>query len=384
MDFDRVQQIADAVLFEGYLLYPYRQTAVKNQQRWTFGGVYPEAYSAAQRGADACTMQTECLVAGNDDATVTVRARFLHLTELTVGENTSPPGPLSTADGEGEQPVEEHDVSGIPRHSTRDTPLHRNGEGQGVRLVDELRVGDRVYRPWQEAVERSVDTADLSLRDLIAAPIRVPIHFPASQETELLRDAADNNVGVLIRTQKAVDGMIAVSAERKDKDICKVTVRVENLTVLAVDGTPSRDDALPHTFISTHAIMGVQGGVFISLLDPPTGMEAIVARCQNVGTWPVMVGEEGDRSMMLSSPIILYDYPQIAPESASNLFDGTEIDEILTLRIMTLTDDERREIQESDPRGHELLARTEAIPPEQFRKMHGVIRTLRTIDEDES
>ena len=48
---------------------------------------------------------------------------------------------------------------------------------------------------------------------------------------------------------------------------------------------------------------------------------------------------------------------------------------------MTLTDDEKREIQESDPRGREVLARTEAIPPEQFRKMHGVIRTLRTIDE---
>ena len=81
--------------------------------------------------------------------------------------------------------------------------------------------------------------------------------------------------------------------------------------------------------------------------------------------------------MMLSSPIILYDYPQIAPESAAKLFDGTEIDEILMLRIMTLTDDEKREIQESDPRGRDVLARTEAIPPEQFRKMHGVIRTLR-------
>ncbi len=91
MNFDTVQQIADAVLFEGYLLYPYRQTAVKNQQRWTFGGVYPAAYSAAQRGADACTMQTECLISGGDDTTVSVRARFLHLTERTVGERISPP-----------------------------------------------------------------------------------------------------------------------------------------------------------------------------------------------------------------------------------------------------------------------------------------------------
>ena len=344
MDFDRVQQIADAVLYEGYLLYPYRQTAVKNQQRWTFGGVYPPAYSAVQRGADACAMRTECLIAGGDDASVSVRVRFLHLTERTVGVMDSEPD---------------------------------------FRLVQELRVGDRVYRPWQEAVERSVDAPDLSLPALIAAPIHVPIYFPASREVEPLRDSANNDAGAVIRTQQAIDGTIAIGAERVGEDIWKLAVRIENRTALAVAGTPSRDDALPHAFISTHAIIGVRGGQFISLLDPPAGMEPIVARCENVGTWPVLVGDEGDRSMMLSSPIILYDYPQIAPESASNLFDGTEIDEILTLRIMTLTDDERREIQESDPRGHELLARTEAIPPEQFMKMHGVIRTLRPLGEDE-
>ncbi len=344
MNFDRVQQIADAVLYEGYLLYPYTQTAVKNQQRWTFGGVYPEAYSTAQRGADASAMQTQCLIAGGDGVTVTVRVRFLHLTERTVGETTTHPG---------------------------------------FRLVNELRVCDRVYRPWQEAVERSVDAADLSLTDLIAAPMRVPFHFPASHEIEPLRDAANNDVGVLIHTQQVADGMIAISAEQVGEDVCKLTIRIENTTALAATGTPSRDDALPHAFISTHAIMGARGGLFISLLEPPDGMEQVVASCQNIGTWPVLVGDEGDRSMMLSSPIILYDYPQIAPESASNLFDGTEIDEILTLRIMTLSDDEKREIQESDPRGYELLARTEAIPPEQFRKMHGVIRTLRTLEGEE-
>jgi hydrogenase maturation protease len=113
-------------------------------------------------------------------------------------------------------------------------------------------------------------------------------------------------------------------------------------------------------------------------------MQEAVAGCQNVGTWPVLAGEEGDRSMILSSPIILYDYPQIAPESATNLFDGTEIDEILTLRILTLTDDEKREIQQSDTRGRDLLALTEAIPQEHFMKMHGVIRSLRPLDGDES
>ncbi len=342
MNIEAVQPIADAVLYEGYLLYPYRQTAMKNQQRWTFGGVYPSSYSTAQRGADACTMRTECLITGND-ARVTVRVRFLHVTERAVGEGASP----------------------------------------GFRLVDELWVSDRVYRPWQEAVERGVDAATLPLFDLITAPTRVPIHFPASREIELLRDAANEAVGVLIRTQQAIDGAIVIGAERLGEDLYRLSVQIENLTRLATAGEPRREDALPQTFISTHTIMGVQGGAFISLTDPPIGMESAVAGCQNVGTWPVLVGVEGDRSLMLSSPIILPDYPQIAPESAANLFDGTEIDEILTLRIMTLTDDEKWEIQQSDPRGHELLARTEAIPEEQFRKMHGVLRGLRQLDGDE-
>ncbi|MDQ2783804.1 MAG: hypothetical protein M3Y58_02240 [Chloroflexota bacterium] len=345
MNFDQVQHIADAVLYEGYLLYPYRQTSVKNQQRWTFGGVYPAAYSAAQRGADGCAMQTECLITGGDDATVTVRVRFLHLIALTVGETTSSPA---------------------------------------FRLVDELQVGDRLFRPWQEAVERSVDATDLHLADLIATPARVPIHFPASQEIEPLRDAASNDIGALIRAHQAIDGVIAISAERVAAGASKLSVRIENLTPLVTPGTPSRDDAIPQTFISTHTILGVQGGTFVSLIDPPADAQEMVAGCQNIGTWPVLVGEEGDRTMLLSSPIILYDYPQIAPESAANLFDGTEIDEILTLRILTLTDDEKREIQQSDTRGRDLLALTEAIPQEHFMKMHGVIRSLRQLSGDET
>jgi hypothetical protein len=106
------------------------------------------------------------------------------------------------------------------------------------------------------------------------------------------------------------------------------------------------------------------------------------ANCKNIGTWPVLVGEEGQRDAMLSSPIILYDYPQIAPESPGALFDGTEIDEILTLRIMTLTDQEKLEMSLSDQRAREILERTESMPPEQFMKMHGVLRGLREVEKE--
>ena len=81
---------------------------------------------------------------------------------------------------------------------------------------------------------------------------------------------------------------------------------------------------------------------------------------------------------MLSAPIILSDYPQIAPESPGDLFDGTEIDEILTLRIMTLTDAEKQAMIAVDDRVA-VLERTEALAPEQLMRLHGTIRNLRPV-----
>ena len=111
-------------------------------------------------------------------------------------------------------------------------------------------------------------------------------------------------------------------------------------------------------------------------------MQTFVKECQNIRTWPVLVGNEGERNTMLSSPIILYDYPQIAPESPGPLFDGSEIDEILSLRILTLTDEEKVQMRQ-DERTREILERTEALTPEQFMKLHGTIRELRPITEGE-
>ncbi len=81
---------------------------------------------------------------------------------------------------------------------------------------------------------------------------------------------------------------------------------------------------------------------------------------------------------MLSSPLILYDHPEVAAESAGDLFDATEIDEILTLRTLTLTDAEKRLARATDSRAAELLDRLEDMPPELFERMHGAIRYLRS------
>ena len=90
MNVTRAEQVANAVLYEGHILYPYRPSAVKNRQRWTFGAVFPQAYSAAQGGTEAWIMQTECLVQGSRHATLDVRVRFLHLQDRAVGELATP------------------------------------------------------------------------------------------------------------------------------------------------------------------------------------------------------------------------------------------------------------------------------------------------------
>ena len=136
--------------------------------------------------------------------------------------------------------------------------------------------------------------------------------------------------------------------------------------------------------MSAHSILHVGGGAFVSSIDPPEPFRAAVSECHNIGAWPVLAGEEGQCDTVLSAPIILYDYPQIAPESAGDLFDGTEIDEILALRILTMTDDEKLEVRNGDDRTRQILERTEMLPPEHFQKLHGALRGLRPSSKGQS
>jgi len=96
----------------------------------------------------------------------------------------------------------------------------------------------------------------------------------------------------------------------------------------------------------------------------------------------VLVGEGGERDVVLSSPIILDDYPQIAPESPGDLCDATEIDEILTLRTMTLTEEEKREARATDARAAAIIDRVDSMPQEMLERLHGAIRHLRDAAPD--
>jgi hydrogenase maturation protease len=157
-----------------------------------------------------------------------------------------------------------------------------------------------------------------------------------------------------------------------------------NQTEILPSDLEDQDKVVMRTMASTHTIIWAEGGECISLLDPPGEYVKAAAECKNIGTWPVLVGDQTkhERDAMLSSPIILYDYPKIASESAGDLFDGTEIDEILTLRVMTMTDEEKAEMRDVDEHARRILERTETLPKDHLLQMHGTMRDLRQASED--
>jgi len=347
-----VDGIVNAVLYEGYMLYPYRPSAVKNRQRFNFGVVYPRVYAEAQGGADAWTMQTECLVLGSEATRCLVRVRFLRMVARSVGrllEPSSEPSDIVMAN---------------------------------IQKVERLEVNGKIYQAWQEAVEEAIEVTEFSPWALAAQSLKWPFWLSSQKESEAIRNADGLIVGILQRDKTSITGTVDLRATQVQQGLFKLTTRIENVTPVGNVQPVSREDALARAFLSTHTILELHGGEFVSLVDPPEEYKDFAQACQNTGTWPVLVGEEGQRDTMLSSPIILYDYPQIAPESPGDLFDGAEIDEILSLRIMTMTEEEKAEMRHSDERARQILERTEALPDEQWMKLHGALRGLRTVKEE--
>ena len=328
---DPVRKIADAVLYEGYLLWPYRRSTLKNRQRWTFGGVYPRAHSEG-RDDDPCRMHAECLLEAPPEAVLDVQVRFLQVVERQLLAATA----------------------------------------AGLVAVDELEVDDESYLSWEEAREREV--AAVGLRPgTLGEPHVLPVDVPAGSEREELVDAQQRPAGEIARSWRTLEGELSVTATRLGPELWRVSLRVENTSPWAGG---AREDALKQTFASTHAVLRVDRGGFVSLADPPERLREEAAACRNDGVWPVPVGEPGDRSTILCSPIILEDYPRVAPESPGDLFDGGEIDQLLTLSILGMTDEEKREMRATDPRAREILERTEALGAEDLMRLHGAIREL--------
>jgi hydrogenase maturation protease len=323
MNRDLAKKVADAVLYEGYLLYPYRTSAIKNQQRWIFGILYPPGYLEVARGTERCAMHSECLLESDGDARVEIEVRFLHLVSRRLE--------------------------------------HTGDAAAGPEISD-------------DCVERTVKFAVSSAQE----PQIVDFRFPGSHGTEAKTDSLPGNV---VRTQGEVLGTVAMSWEQVRHGLWKLVAEVSNCTALPPEAA-DRDAVLLRSLLSAHTVLSATNGEFVSLLEPPENLQEAASSCKNIGVFPVLVGASNEHDMMLCSPILLYDYPQIAPESAGDFYDGTEMDEMLTLRIMTMTDQEKDEMRMSSDHARNLLQRTEASAREQLTRTHGTIRSMRPVSGD--
>ncbi|WP_242675689.1 hypothetical protein [Streptosporangium minutum] len=333
MPMEIARRVADAVLYEGYLLYPYRASAAKNRLRWQFGVLVPPGFTAT---AEPSASVTECLLERADDAVVRLRLRFLHVRTRSVEQ----------------------------------------AEDGGYRPVAELTSGERTYLTFEEATEREVE-AVLPISALLDAEQTVEVRVPGDRSAELILAPTGEREGRVVSEHLPLHAALRAGAERLPGPygLVRLRVRVENTAGWA-GPEAAREQALRRSLISAHLLIGVTGGAFVSLLDPPEWARPMAQGCRNEHTWPVLVGEPGHRDVVLSSPIILYDYPDIAPESPGDLFDSTEIDEILHLRTLTLTDEETRQARATDPRAAQLIDMVGDMPPELVERLHGVIRYL--------
>ncbi|GAA1500414.1 hypothetical protein GCM10009760_61890 [Kitasatospora kazusensis] len=340
--FAAARQVADAVLFEGYVLYPYRASAAKNRLRWQFGVLVPPAW-----GADCgehAFQRTECLMEPRRGAALLVELRFLHAQRRVV-QRARPEG--------------------------------------GYETVPELELADRVLTPWDEGVEERVQLC-VPIAELAGEGRAFPFTRPVHEETEAVYDEAGQLVGRLLRRREELHGVVRLTAAELPGPyaVQRLTAVVEN----TADWQPRQPDsdreaALPRSLVSAHLMLGLSAGSFLSMADPPEWAKAAAAACENLHTWPVLAGADGRPDVVLSAPIILEDHPAIAPESPGALYDALEIDEILALRTAALTDQEKREARGTDARAAAVIDLADSMPPEVLERLHGAVRSLRELTE---
>jgi hypothetical protein len=238
-------------------------------------------------------------------------------------------------------------------------------------LVD----GQRVVA-FDEAVPREADLV-ATVAELRAGRT-VPLTAPGGTDVEPLGAADGTVAGRVVRRREPVTGVVhaQLTGAPAPFPLLRLRIAVENTGTDPAAGAP-RPEVLRRSLVATHTVLAVRGGRFLSLLEPPEWAGAAAAGCRNLHTFPVLAGPPGSRDVVLSAPVILYDHPQIAPESPGELFDSGEIDEILSLRTLTLTEDEKAEARATDPRAAALVDRVEGLPGEVLARLHGAVRSLR-------
>ncbi len=338
MNRELARKVADSVLYEGYMLYPYRPSAIQNRQRWTFGVLYPPAYAEVITGTEHSRMHSECLVQGGSIARagIQIELRFLHLSARQV---------------------------------------FRQIQG-AFEAVPSLAIDGRLAQSWDEGKKCSV----VFEFPLSAGVRKFDFGCAEKKHEEPLCDSAGDAVGKVCCVQEQVQGTLSAAAQEIGADVRRLSIDVENRTRLP-GNADDRTTVLLRSLLSAQLILSARDARFVSLLDPPEDLKQAAAGCHNVGNFPVSLGSPGEHEMMLCSPILLYDYPQVAPESAGDFYDATEMDEMLTLRVMNLTDDEKTELRHAGGQLRNLLERTESTAREQLMRTHGAVRELREVTQ---
>ncbi|MGH3297974.1 MAG: hypothetical protein ACRDP7_39905 [Trebonia sp.] len=317
MSITEVRKIADAVLYEGYILYPYRASAQKNRSRWQFGVLMPPAYAAADP-SETSTMRAECVFEHRGQPSLEITARFLQVQRRRT-------------DGA----VEDASVPAV----------------------------------WDEAVEQEI-TETVPAQALFGGGAVARFSVPGGEDTEDMSGAR------VVWRRETLSGTIRVRATPLPGPWQAARLSVELTNESGAGAPASREEALPAALVAAHMIITVSGGAFLSMTDPPEWASPQVAACKNTGCWPVLAGPEGSHQVMLAAPIILPDHPQVASESPGELYDGTEIDEILTLRTLALSAEEKAEARATDPRAAALIDRVDAMDPQSIAQLHGTIRAM--------
>ncbi|MGH9280315.1 MAG: hypothetical protein ACRD12_19725 [Acidimicrobiales bacterium] len=334
MTFEAAAQVAEAVLYEGYVLYPYRASAGKNKLRWQFGVIAPRDFAETDPSED-WAMQTECPMEFGKSTCLDVKVRCLRVQQRQ---------------------------------------LERIVDSGAYEPVDMLDVDGTLLTAWDEAVEEEIDVPGLWLADLFEAERVVDVELPSFLQME------STDGGRITRRRHPLSVRVRVAAVREDTPwpLARISVRIENVTDWSAVA-PERDAVMRRSLAAVHTLMAVTNGAFISMFDAPEFAKASAAECVNLHTWPVLIGDSGQRDVVLSSPVTLYDYPSVAPESIGDFYDSTEIDEMLALRVMTLTDEEKREARGTDARAAAIIDRCDVIPDEVFERLHGTVRYLRDV-----
>ncbi|HEX3370553.1 MAG TPA: hypothetical protein VHS56_13315 [Candidatus Cybelea sp.] len=319
--------VANAVLYEGYILFPYTASAKKNRIRWQFGVVVPQAYAALGSGEPSVS-QTEVLLQAGNGTRVTVVVRFLQV----------------------------------------ETRWIQVRAGPEFETVESVEIDGRRYVSFDEGIEREIEVPV----DPFGPPTAAPIAFADEERVEPLGEAAAR----VVRRRWPLHGSVTVKCEpvAGDRQLRKLRVCVANQSAV-VPG--ERSSALRTAFVSTHTLLYAEGGRFLSVLDPPPEAQLETPALRNRHTWPVLVGDEtadAQRSpLVLSSPIILYDFPAVAPQSQGDTFDATEIDELMMLSVRSLSDAEREEARATDPRARAIVDRAERFGAQELTDLHGVL-----------